>query len=149
MANSLSLEDALQAEQRKLETLEGVRETRIGQWERQLAGAGDWAKPRIQEQFEDWKESNAQDIEKLRLQIGNLKARIKERDAKNQERARAALANMKADALRSWKEQGGTEEGFNQAWPAMEQDLLIKRTMEAVAQAADPVQKKREQLGGL
>ena len=61
-----------------------------------------------------------------------MKAELKEVEAKKQAHGRAQLDKAKAKAQREWLSNGGDLAAFEQAWPAMEAQILQDKTLAAV-----------------
>jgi hypothetical protein len=85
--------------------------------------------------------------------VSNIEARIEELQGtldgetnRKRQVARVELKGMKEQALRSWLDSGGSHEGFEGAWPKMEQEILMKDTMELIAEQTND---KRKMIGGL
>ena len=144
------LESVLKEARQKLEKLERVQAIRTAQFENQLTGAGGYARPHIQLQFDEWKISSASQIDDTKFQIEDLEQRIQKQAKETRDQARAELDLEKQKAQAAWLENAGTQESFDLAWPAMEMEYLKQKTLESMGPSFDDlVRRKTEQMGGL
>jgi len=159
----MNIDDQLKHERRQLERLQKDYKAKLPDWESRLGNFKNLIDIRqpgantrlteIQKQFDLWKGLHDQAVENTKLNIKALEEQLREQDSDNKQRARAALEAMKADMLKSWKQEGGDEARFNTAWPDMEKDILKKRVSDKEADAIEAKakirQEKRARLGGL
>jgi hypothetical protein len=61
--------------------------------------------------------------------------REQERQRARSDRQEAQEAAMKSELRRSYLHEGGTEEGFEAAWPGLREQELARRTLERTEQA--------------
>lgn len=75
----------------------------------------------------DWDELSLQYINSVKAELDQVTATLKEQQGAERDQARTELQSKKERALQEWLAGGGTKESFNNAWPAMEPEILREK----------------------
>ena len=154
----MNTQDELNREKRRLEHLKKEHAERLPEWEKKVqeaesktethGKAGKRIYSEHKERFDLWQGTYEHHVEQAKQRIEQLQGELDQQSAETHKNARAELDEMKASALTSWLAKGGTKDGFDQAWPQLEQDLLKQQTLESLT-PADLVKSKRARYSGI
>lgn len=130
----MNLEERLNNAKMKLGKLEESRSQSLENYRQEIVTRTAQNEPlQTVQAFTDWVNryeiESGRQIETLKEEITDLERQVMSEDYQLQKKGRVDLAATKEAARAAWLKNGGDEEGFNQAWPELEKDILKKKTL--------------------
>src|ERR1043165_1440205 len=121
----MPVQDELKSEHRKLKSVQEHYDKQLPARKKELEAilnngaegpSGRQLHQRAQAEFDDWQSYQEQFIDEIKQRIAELENQLKQQENEEHKEARAVLLKKKEEALRAWKQKGGTVESFEAAW---------------------------------